>query len=249
MRRRVVRDLGTIAGIAVILAGVVGLNIYYRLGGLQAKYTAIRRSAEVATAKQGVELLDWELLQKTKGSLRSGPTFDKELVARAKEGRTANLMGFMTPIDQFRDVSHFMLLPMPIECYFCRMPPMRDVMLVRMAEGEVTNIMEEPVLVTGGLNLHEGPKQKFFYSMTNSGLRAGDTGKKLTVKTINEEHRQQGYKEGSKLMQEQDAAGGAAPDGELLPAVDQNEASVPAPAPPPGATAADASTPSPAPAP
>ena len=104
MRRRVVRDLGTIAGIAVILAGVVGLNIYYRLGGLQAKFTAIRKAAEISTAIQGVDLLDWDLLQKTKGSLRSGPTFDKDLVARAKEGRRSNLMGFMTPIDQFRDV-------------------------------------------------------------------------------------------------------------------------------------------------
>lgn len=247
MRRRVVRDLGTIAGIAVILAGVVGLNIYYRLGGLQAKFIQIRKNAEVATAKQGVELLNWELLQKTKGSLRSGPTFDKELIARAKEGRRSNLMGFMTPIDQIRDVSHFMLLPMPIECYFCKMPPMRDVMLVRMAEGDVTNIMEEPVLVTGGLNLHEGPKQKFFYSMADSGLRAGDTGKPLTTKSISAEHRTQVYKEGGKLMQEQDAAGGAPPEGELLPGVD-SEPTVPVPTPPAGATAAEATTPPPAPA-
>ncbi len=244
MRRRVVRDLGTIAGIAVILAGVVGLNIYYRLGGLQAKFTAIRKAAEISTAKQGVDLLDWDLLQKTKGSLRSGPTFDKDLVARAKEGRRSNLMGFMTPIDQFRDVSHFMLLPMPIECYFCRMPPMRDVMLVRMTEGEVTQIVEEPVLITGKLNLHEGPKQKFFYSMTNSGMRAGNSGEKLTVKSINEEHRTQGYKEGGKLMSEQDAAGGTPPEGELLEGVDA-ESTVPAP--PAGATAAETTTPPPAP--
>ena len=243
MRRRVVRDLGTITGIAVILAGVVGLNIYYRLGGLQAKFTAIRKAAEISTAKQGVDLLDWELLQKTKGSLRSGPTFDKDLVARAKEGRRSNLMGFMTPIDQFRDVSHFMLLPMPIECYFCRMPPMRDVMLVRMAEGEITQIVEEPVLITGGLNLHEGPKQKFFYSMTNSGMRAGNSGEKLTMKSIPAEHRTQGYKEGGKLMQEQDAAGGGPPDGELLPGVDA-ESTVPAPP----AAAAEAATLSSAPA-
>jgi hypothetical protein len=207
----------------------------------------MRKAAEPTAAKQGVELLDWVLLQKTKGSLRSGPTFDKDLVARAKEGRPANLMGFMTPIDQFRDVKHFMMLPMPIECYFCRMPPMRDVMLVRMAEGVITQIMEEPVLVSGGLNLHEGPKQKFFYSMTNSGLRAGDSGKKLTVKEISEEHRKQGYKEGGKLMSEQDAAGDTPPEGELLPGVD-TESTVGMPAPPAGATAADATTP-PAPAP
>ena len=174
----------------VILAGAVGLNIYYRLDGLKQKYEHIRREAEADHSKVGLELLDWDVLRRTKGTLRSGPKFDEKLVARAKEGRTVNLMGFMTSIDQFRDVSHFMLLPLPIECYFCRMPPMRNVMLVRMMEGDVTFIAEEPVLVTGQLELHDGPKQKFFYSMTNSTLQASESGMTLSNRVFSEEHRQ-----------------------------------------------------------
>jgi hypothetical protein len=212
-----VRDLGTIAGIAVILAGVVGLNIYYRLEGLTQKFDRIRRGAEATRAKSGMDMLDWELLRETKGSLRSGPTFDTQLVARAQDGRTANLMGFMTPIDQFRNVSHFMLLPLPIECYFCQMPPMRDVMLVRLMEGELTNIAPEPVLVTGKLELHDGPKQKFFYSMTNSTIQAGNSGQRLSIKNFSQEHREQGYKEGPKLLQEGGAGPGTVPEDELLP--------------------------------
>ncbi|NUM55581.1 MAG: DUF3299 domain-containing protein [Candidatus Hydrogenedentes bacterium] len=221
MRTRVVRDLGTIAGIIVILAGVVGLNIYYRLDSLKTKYDRIRRGVEHQRKASGMELLDWELLRKTKGSLSSGPRFDPELVKWAKQGRSSNLMGFMTPIDQFKDATHFMLLPLPIECYFCQMPPVRDVMLVRMTEGEVVQMAPEPVLVTGGLSLHEGPKQKFFYSMADSNLQAGESGQKLSIKSFAREHREQGYKEGAKLMQ--DAGGGhqpqAAPEAEMLPAI------------------------------
>lgn len=202
MRTRVVRDLGTIAGIVVILAGVVGLNIWYRLDGLKQKYDAIRRAAESERAKQGVELLSWDLLRETKGNLRSGPKFDEKLVQRAKEGRTVNVMGFMTPIDQFKDVSHFMLLPLPIECYFCQMPPMRDVMLVRLEEGQVTDIFDEPVMVTGELNLHEGPRQKFFYSVTGANLQSGTKGTKLTKKSFSERHRAEGRSLGGKLLEE-----------------------------------------------
>lgn len=220
MRTRVVRDLGTIAGIIVILAGVVGLNIYYRLDSLKTKYDRIRRGVEAKRASTGMKLLDWELLRKTKGSLTSGPRFDPELVEWAKQGRSSNLMGFMTPIDQFKDATHFMLLPLPIECYFCQMPPVRDVMLVRMANGEVVQMAEEPVLVSGALSLHEGPKQKFFYSMADSNLEAGESGQKLSIKTYTEEHRQQGYKEGAKLLEGADGhQPQAAPEADMLPAV------------------------------
>jgi hypothetical protein len=225
VRRRVVRDLGTIAGVIVILAGVVGLNVYYRLDGLKQKYDRIRREVEATRAQQGMQLIDWDLLRKTKGNLRTGATFDEKLVARVKEGRTANLMGFMTPIDQFKDVSHFMLLPLPIECYFCEMPPMRDVMLVRMQEGELTVIAEQPVLVTGQLNLHDGPKQKFFYSMTDSTLQAGESGEPLSVKSFSQEHREQGYQEGSKLLGEHGDGSAAPPsEGALLPGVPEKQA-------------------------
>ncbi|HRI88008.1 MAG TPA: DUF3299 domain-containing protein [Candidatus Hydrogenedentes bacterium] len=228
MRTRVVRDLGTIAGIVVILAGVVGVNFYYRLDGLKQKYDRIRRVAEAERAKTGMELLSWDLLRETKGNLRSGPKFSEKLIERVKDGRTVNLMGFMTPIDQFKDVSHFMLLPLPIECYFCRMPPMRDVMLVRMAQGETTDIVEEPVLVSGGLELHEGPKQKFFYSVQNASLQAGQSGAKLSKKNFSEQHRTEGRSLGGELVNDGHGEAPAMEEPELLPPVQD---AGPAPAP------------------
>ncbi|MDZ4859702.1 MAG: DUF3299 domain-containing protein [Candidatus Hydrogenedentes bacterium] len=229
MRTRVVRDLGTIAGIVVILAGIVGLNMYYRLDGLKQRYDRIRRVAEAERVKSGMDILNWDLLRETKGNLRSGAQFSDGLVTRAKEGRTINLMGFMTPIDQFKDVAHFMLLPLPIECYFCRMPPMRDVILVRMNEGEITDIVTEPVLVSGELQLHEGPKQKFFYSVQNATLQSGKSGAKLTKRTFSQRHREESRTLGGDLLD--DAHGESnVPQEEMMPPVQ----SAPAPTPPPG---------------
>lgn len=202
MRRRVVRDLGTIIGVVVILAGVVGVNFYMRLEGLQEKYDQIRRSYEQQAVQTGTELLDWELLRRTKGSLRSGPTFDEELKTIA--GQSVNLMGFMTPIDEFRDATHFMLLPLPIECYFCNAPPMRDVMLVRMTEGERVNMVEEPVLMSGTLKLYAGGEDKFFYTLQNAvRTTMGET----TEKRFTQQHRQEGQTMGRDLLSVDDHAG------------------------------------------
>lgn len=217
MRRRVVRDLGTIIGIVVILAGIVGVNFYMRLEGLQEKYDKIRRSYEQKATESGTQLLDWELLRKTKGSLRSGPKFDEEL--RPIAGQTVNLMGFMTPIDQFRNATHFMLLPLPIECYFCQAPPMRDVMLVRMAEGEHVNLVEEPVLISGNLVLNENNGEKFFYTLENaSRATMGDT----TEKRYTTQHRQEGQTMGRDLLSVDDHAGqqDAPQQEQLLPPVE-----------------------------
>src|SRR5690606_2197995 len=102
--------------------------------------------------------------------------------------RVINIMGYMTPIDEFRDASHFMLLPMPIYCYFCEAPPLRDILLVKMAPGEHVNVADEPVLISGALTLHEGPNQQFFYSVDSASLKPGVFGQKLTDKTFTQEH-------------------------------------------------------------
>ena len=52
MRRRVVRDLGTLAGVAVVIAILIGFNIYTNLGSLKAQYNAIRKDAEAVNVVQ-----------------------------------------------------------------------------------------------------------------------------------------------------------------------------------------------------
>ena len=59
------------------------------------------------------------------------------------------MIGFMVPMETFIDVEEFMMLPIPIECYFCAMPPSKDVLYVKLQEGETQQIFSEPVLVLG----------------------------------------------------------------------------------------------------
>ncbi len=202
MRRRVVRDLGTIVGVVVILAAVVGININMRLDTLTEKFEKMRRAYEANAAERGTELLDWEVLRETKGSLGGTVRYDDRL--READGRTVNLMGFMTPIDQFRAATHFMLLPLPIECYFCKAPPLRDVMLVRLAEGEAADLVEEPVMITGQLVLTEGEDSKFYYSLERaSRTTEGET----TRKTYSQQHRREGQTMGKELLAPPDHVG------------------------------------------
>jgi len=185
VRKRAVREIGTVFGIVVILAAVVFFNGYMRRGSLSQYFEEVRRTAEAAQAGQGVPLLRWELLRKTSGNLKSGPKFAQDLV----DIRNAeiNLIGFMVPLQEFRQVKEFLLLPLPVQCYFCEAPPMRDVMLVQMAQDEKTDIVNEPVIVNGILSLNEGPGTKFFYVLKDASRDAAKKGEKLTAKNIRPE--------------------------------------------------------------
>ena len=81
-----------------------------------------------------------------------------------------------------------LLLPLPIECYFCAMPPQRDVLLVTMREGETASLYNEPVLIRGTLKLQRGPGVKFFYGLENATFEAAEDGGALTKKRPQLQH-------------------------------------------------------------
>ena len=174
MRRRVVRDLGTIVGIVVILAAVVFINGYMRRGTLATEMEKVRRKAESEQITIGTELLSWSLLRETKGTTRSGPALASDLLA--KKDTSVNLIGFMVPQYEFRQMTEFILLPLPIECYFCQAPPMREVVLVQMAKDAKVDLVKEPVLISGELTLNEGKGTKFFYVLKNATRGAAEKG-------------------------------------------------------------------------
>ena len=185
MRKRAVREIGTGLGIVIVLAAVVFFNGYMRRGSLKDHFEKVRRAAEAAQAGQGVPLLQWELLRKTTGSVRSGPKFAPDLLTI--RNAEVNLIGFMVPLQQFRAVREFLLLPLPVQCYFCEAPPMRDVMLVQLAEDKTSDIVNEPIIVSGLLTLNEGPGTKFFYVLKEASREAAQEGGKLTRKNIRPE--------------------------------------------------------------
>ena len=186
MRRRAKRDLSVLLGIFVIVGGGLFINYEMDRGKLIERYTKMRVEAETQrSAKGDVRLLSWDAVRKT-GWGSEGATFDEALVER-NEG-DVDLIGFMTPIDRFKDMTEFILLPMPIECYFCNMPPKRDVVLIMMADGATTDRYKEPVLINGTLDLQEGRDAHFYYKITGATLQAAVEGKELTKWRIDQEH-------------------------------------------------------------
>ena len=163
MRTRAKRDLITLLGVVLILAAVVGVNTYMRLDSLQDQYEKLRLQFEDKQKSQGNTLLEWRLLKETKGKFRSGPTFPDDL--KLLDGEPVNICGFMSPIDQFRKVTEFMLLRLPLTCYFCDSPPMREVIEIHLAQP--ADIVNEPVLIGGTLKLNK-KGDLFFYTVENA---------------------------------------------------------------------------------
>mgnify|MGYP003777417621 CR=1 FL=1 len=240
MRRRVVREVGTVAGVAVLLLGLAFTNGALRRGSLAERMIAWRERLEQEQLQKNkdLELLRWPLLQETTGGYRSGPTFADDL--KPLNGTHVNLMGFQVPVEQFRDMTEFLLLPMPIECYFCQRPPMKDVVLVQMAEGEVAPLVKEPVIINGILNLHEGPKTSFFYTITEA--KWGPATEKVTRRKVDIQHQMEGKQQPEEPLLE----GTAVPQAESVEEIIENAGAPLVPPVPDGAVAPEAATADPA---
>lgn len=186
MRRKVKRDLLFLPVIALVIAGIILVNGFYQRSGNAAYYDNLRRQAEATRTEAGLELMNWNLLRKTKGGYWTGPTFHEQLLPR--NGEKVDIIGYMVPDNQFRNITEFLLLPLPIECYFCESPPMRDVVKVVMAEGKTADLVNEPMLINGDFTLYEGKKVDFFYSLENASIGPGTPGASLTKRDIKMEH-------------------------------------------------------------
>ncbi len=184
MRRRAKRDLMTLVGLVVIVASVVGVNGYLRRAGLREHYERMRAVVEAQHRDEGVALIDWSEMRQVSGRRVTGASFPESL--KEKDGRLVNIVGFMSPIDQFRNVTEFMLLPVPLVCYFCDAPPMRDIIEVKLREP--ANMVNEPVLVGGRLRLHEGERPLFFYTIEDA-LWNEPVDEEATERLIDREHR------------------------------------------------------------
>ena len=185
LRRRKMRDLMTLVGIIVVLATIVGVNAYLRREGLRGQYEKIRAAFEAKHRSEGVALVDWKELHQVKGRRATGPTFPDTL--KQKNGHLVNICGFMSPIQQFKNVTEFMLLPIPLTCYFCDAPPMRDIIKVRLQKP--ADMVNEPVLIGGRLELHEGPNQMFFYTIKDAKWNEAVKDEELTEKVTDQAHK------------------------------------------------------------
>ena len=186
MRRRAKRDLAILIGIVLVIVIAFSANYFVSLGKNVSLFTKMREDAEKQRAARGYDLLSWKTITATEWSRANGPVFTGEL--KSRNDTPVDLVGFMVPIDRYRDMTDFILLPLPIECYFCQTPPRAHVVLVQMAEGKKTNRFKEPVLISGRLKLQDSNKAKFYYVIEEAELLSGSENGKLTEERINMQH-------------------------------------------------------------
>lgn len=186
MRFRAKRDLSVFVGVVLIISIIALTNNFFERSSLAEKMEKYRQAVENERTKKGIDIISWKVLQKTKGNMRTGPTFDENLLPYDKQ--RVHIVGFMVPLNEFRKIKEFLLLPLPIECYFCQAPPMRDVIIVQMAENETTELYREPVLLNGILNLQKGKGVKFFYILTDAHIGPAKEGGSLTKKEVQPQH-------------------------------------------------------------
>ncbi len=213
MRRRAKRDLVTLLGLVVIVATVVAVNGYMRRSGLREHFERMRAAVETKHRDEGVALLEWSELHRVTGRRASGAVFPDSL--KEKDGRLVNIVGFMNAIDQFRDVTEFMLLPVPVVCYFCDAPPMRDIIEVQLQAP--ANMINEPVLIGGRLRLHEGPGPLFFYTIENARWNEAVYEDEATEKVIDQQHRMHLIEGFQQLRGEASGIPGQTEEEELMP--------------------------------
>jgi len=185
MRKRSKRDLLTLLGLVIIVGGIIGANGYMRRAGLREQFELIRAAMEQKHKEAGVALISWDELHKVTGQRRTGATFPDSL--KEKDGHLVNIVGFMSAIDQFRNVTEFMLLPVPVTCYFCDAPPMRDIIEVKLEKS--ANMINEPVLIGGRLRLHEGEKPLFFYTIEDAKWNEAVSDEETTEKVFDQQHK------------------------------------------------------------
>ncbi len=185
MRKRSKRDLLTLLGLVIIVAGVILANGYMRRAGMREYFDKLRTELEAKHREEGVSLIYWDIMQKVVGRRATGATFPEEL--KKLDGRLVNIVGFMAAIDQFREVKEFMLMPIPLTCYFCDAPPMRDIIEVKLQKP--ANMINEPVLIGGRLRLHEGEKPLFFYTIEDAKWNEAVSEEETTEKVIDQQHR------------------------------------------------------------
>lgn len=184
MRKRAKRDLITLTGIIILLLGVVGANMYMRLDSLKEAAEKLRKQYESKHRAAGHTLIDWENMRATKGNLKSGPRFSKEI--EELDDALVNIVGFMSPIDQFSNVTEFMLMPLPSSCFFCDSPPMRDIIHIQLEKP--SKMVEEPVLIGGEFHLHKEPGAMFFTSIVGAKWNEAVDMRRLTTNKDHQGH-------------------------------------------------------------
>jgi len=130
-------------------------------------------------ADPSAQVIDFGMLGEAKAAVAGGsPTFPAALTAL--DGKPVAIIGFMAPYDQIDDMTHCMIMPAYVGCYFCKPPSLSQVVFARQKDRSAVKkaYIDDPVLVSGKLMLykkgsdHPGHLSQFLYVIEDASVRA-----------------------------------------------------------------------------
>lgn len=130
------------------------------------------QAALPAIDAKGVNPMPWALLSDTLVDKSFKPTFPKYL--QELNGKQVMLTGFMQPTGEDLEPASFMLLEYPVGCWYCEVPELTSILLVKMPEGKTATYTRGLVKVVGTLELNASDPESFLYVVRMAKVAEAD---------------------------------------------------------------------------
>lgn len=114
-------------------------------------------------SKTGVNAIPWGLFLETSVDRHFRPSFPKYL--QELNGCLVTLTGFMHPVSDDLEVTEFLLVELPIGCWYCEMPELTGIVLVELQAGKSVPLTRKALEVTGRLKLNASDPENFFFTL------------------------------------------------------------------------------------
>lgn len=128
-------------------------------------HRAIDPKAPLPRDGAGTVLLDWSVLAGT--ATNKFPIPFPEALA-AVDGNNVSLVGYMAPLTDVGTVREFLLLEMPIGCFFCLAPPPNGIVRVELAAERPLEFGATAVRLIGRLQLNRNAPEDFYFSLVDA---------------------------------------------------------------------------------
>lgn len=80
----------------------------------------------------------------------------------------------MTPFDQVGRASRFLLLELPVGCFFCQAPSATGIVLVELAPGSSVELTDNLVRVRGKLVINQSDPEDFLFILRDAKVSLAD---------------------------------------------------------------------------
>lgn len=119
-----------------------------------------------AVRKQGVNVLPWGLLLETSLDGQYRPSFPAPL--KELDGLQVELVGYMQPIGDELETGLFLLVEMPVGCWYCELPTVTGIVCVELKPDRTVQLCRTPLKITGRLKLNGTDPEDFFFTLTDA---------------------------------------------------------------------------------